>query len=129
MTGLDHTFDRARTSGDPNGAQFGHVVEQTGLADAEEYDAVLVGELYDRAAIGQRGAKEGPTSGTPYRQLFDAGPVDPAVVGARDFETSTACTDFLDGKGGTIVTPADVSRDLEAAAATAIDSVAGFEVI
>jgi len=228
VTGLDHTSDWARTSSDPSDAQFGHVVERTGLADAEESDAVLVGEPCDRAVIGQRGAKEGPaalrrkltsakthsydrgpvatvgdlgdvtpsedasvaavqdsvadttanvhdldalpvlfggdnslryanvspligrgddiavisldthldclevrdgpTSGTPYRQLFDAGPVDITVVGAGDFETGTAYADFLDSKGGTIVTPADVSRDFEAAEATAIDSVASFEV-
>ncbi|MEY7850639.1 formimidoylglutamase [Natrarchaeobius sp. A-rgal3] len=47
-------------SSDPNDRQFGDVVEAIDLEDANDYDAVLVGEPYDGAVIGRRGAREGP---------------------------------------------------------------------
>lgn len=47
---------------DPNDETFGDVIEPTSLADAGAYDAVLVGEPYDGAVIGRRGAKEGPAA-------------------------------------------------------------------
>ena len=47
-------------SSDPNDEQFGDVVEATTLDEADRYDAVLVGEPFDRAVIGRRGAAHGP---------------------------------------------------------------------
>jgi len=51
----------------------------------------------------------GPTSGTPYRQLFADGLDSLAVVGARHFETSTAYHDYLHERGGHVFTPAEVA--------------------
>lgn len=198
-------------SGDANDTQFGDIVEPTTLLEAGDYDAVLVGEPYDGAVIGRRGAAkapdvireslarakahhyetgpvssvgdlgdvqvpngevkavqnaivnmtrkvhaadtfpvfiggdnsltvpnvqpllersaenvgvvsidahldcreptDSPTSGTPYRQLFDAGLDALSVVGARHFETSTAYADFLADRDGTVFTPTDVWAD------------------
>ncbi|QLH81900.1 formimidoylglutamase [Halosimplex pelagicum] len=53
----------------------------------------------------------GPTSGTPYRQLFADGLDELAVVGARNFETSTAYHDFLHERGGRVFAPAEVADD------------------
>lgn len=210
--------DWAPTSADPNDEQFGHVVDAVGVADAGDYDAVLVGEPYDGAVLGREGAREGPaavraslagvqthhfeagpvgsvadlgdvvipdedvaaaqatvreaaaavhetdvlpvfvggdnsltyanvaplldaetggggsgervgvvsfdahldcravgdrgpTSGTPYRQLFDAGLDSLAVVGARHFETSTPHAAFLREQGGHVVTSEEVAVD------------------
>ncbi|WP_232688275.1 formimidoylglutamase [Halobacterium zhouii] len=207
------------TSADPNDDQFGDQVEEAVLETASDYDAVLVGEPYDGAVIGRKGAAEGPdeireslaglkthhfdegpvtsvgdlgnvagaadadsvsdaqsmfqevaervhdlgalpvfvggdnslsyanaspllergtlgvvsfdahldcrevrgdpSSGTPYRQLFEAGLDSLAVVGARDFETSTAYADYLDEQGGTVVTAESVGRDPDGALADA----------
>jgi formimidoylglutamase len=49
-------------SEDPNDEQFGDVVEPATLDDAGEFDAVLVGEPYNGAVIGRRGAREGPAA-------------------------------------------------------------------
>lgn len=215
------------TSGDPNDEQFGHVVEPTGLEDASDYEAVLVGEPYDGAVIGRRGAREGPaairealagtkthhfeagpvgsvgdlgdlalpsespdvaavqgqvrdameavyeagtvpvclggdnslsfanaaplleeslgvvsidahldcrepgdggpSSGTPYHQLHEAGLDAFAVVGARHFETSTRYVDYVEQRGGTVVTAGAVDRSLEAAVGRAREAVTGVD--
>ncbi|MFB6270470.1 MAG: formimidoylglutamase [Halobacterium sp.] len=212
-------------SDDPNDEQFGDVVEPTTLDDAGDYDAVLVGEPYDGAVIGRKGANEGPaavkdalaavkthhfaegpvdavgdlgdvvlvdddvdvvqeevgeaaaavhetaalpvfvggdnslsypnaaplldasslgvlsfdahldcrevrdrpTSGTPYRQLFDAGLDSLAVVGARHFETSTAYADFLADQGGTVVTAERAAADVDAALDDALAAMDGVD--
>jgi formimidoylglutamase len=199
----------AGPSSDPNDQQFGDVVERAVPETATDYDAVLVGEPYDGAVIGRKGAadgpsaireslagvkshhfdrgpvdsvgdlgnvevdaegvadaqdafreaadrvhdlgafpaflggdnsltyanasplldrgslgvvsfdahldcrevRDGPTSGTPYRQLFDAGLDALAVVGARHFETSTEYADYLDDRGGEVVTAETVGAD------------------
>ncbi|UPM42673.1 formimidoylglutamase [Halocatena salina] len=67
-----------------------------------------------------------PSSGTPYRQLFDDGLDAFAVVGARHFENTTTYAEYLDGRG-TVVTAEEVGQDLRAAARTAIDAVADVE--
>ncbi len=59
--------------------------------------------------------EEGPNSGTPYRQLHDAGLDAFAVVGARHFETSTAYAEYVADQGGTVVTSEAVGRDVDAA--------------
>jgi formimidoylglutamase len=68
------------TSNDPNDEQFGDVVEPTTLEEADAYDAVLVGEPFDRAVIGRRGTREGPQAlreqlAAIKTHHFDAGPV------------------------------------------------------
>jgi formiminoglutamase/agmatinase len=49
-------------SADPNDEQFGDVIEPVTLDRASEFDAVLLGEPYDGAVIGRRGAREGPSA-------------------------------------------------------------------
>ncbi|AFK21451.1 formimidoylglutamase (plasmid) [Haloferax mediterranei ATCC 33500] len=216
------------TSSDPNDEQFGHVVNETSIEDASDFDAVLVGEPYDGAVIGRRGARDGPaairrelasskshhfdegpvsgvgdlgdlpideleggvadvqsavadetahvyergalpvflggdnsltvanvkplldrdasigvisfdahldcrepqdgpSSGTPYRQLFDAGLDTLAVVGARHFETSTTYADFLRDSGGTILTADEVGRGATETADFALDALSSCD--
>lgn len=70
--------------------------------------------------------EDGPNSGTPYRQLHDAGLSAFAVVGARHFETSTAYAEYVDDQGGSVVTSEAVGRDVDAAvdrAKTAVSDV------
>ncbi|EMA46422.1 formiminoglutamase [Halococcus morrhuae DSM 1307] len=213
-------------SADPNDEQFGDIVEPTNLDDMDGFDAVLVGEPYDSAVIGRRGAREGPgalrealagvkthrfdagsvqsigdlgdvealdgdvsavqesvcemtreihasdalpifiggdnsltypnaapllsdslgiinfdahldcrevhgepTSGSPYRQLHEAGLDAYACVGARHFETSTAYAEYVDEQGGEIVTSEAVGNDVESAAERALDAMAGVDTV
>ncbi|WP_128476752.1 formimidoylglutamase [Halorussus pelagicus] len=80
MIDCRHTFDWMGPSTDRNDEQFGHVVELASIDDADRFDAVLVGEPFDRAVIGRKGASEGPAAlrqhlaGTKTHH-FDAGPV------------------------------------------------------
>jgi len=213
-------------SSDPNDEQFGDLVEPAPLDRAAAFDAVLVGEPYDGAVIGRRGAREGPaalrdalagvkthhfgagpvgsigdlgdveipdgdvgavqetvrgvtrdvhsrdavpvflggdnsltqpnaapllpaslgvvnldahldcretrakpTSGTPYRQLHEAGLDAYACVGARHFETSTAYAEYVDEHDGTIVTGEAVGDDPLGAIDRALDAMAGVEAV
>ncbi|EMA51836.1 formimidoylglutamase [Halococcus thailandensis] len=213
-------------SSDPNDEQFGDIVEPATLDDASEFDAILVGEPYDGAVIGRRGAREGPgalrealagvkthrfdagpvqsigdlgdvevpdgdvetvqesiretthdihasdalpvflggdnsltypnaapllaeslgvvnfdahldcrevrgepTSGTPYRQLYETGLDAYACVGACHFETSTAYAEYVGEQGGEIVTSEAVGDDPESAVERALDAMAGVETI
>jgi formimidoylglutamase len=224
---LRGTF-RWEQSGDPNDETFGDLAERTDRAGAGEYPAVLVGEPYDGAVIGRRGAREGPaavraelartkthhfdagpvagmgdlgdaairgrydgnytagparvqkqvaelagevhdadtfpvfvggdnsltyanvspllergsvavlnfdahldcrelqgrpSSGTPYRQLLEAGLDELAAVGARHFETSTAYHDYLREEGGRVVTAEECAAPVDAVDA----ALSGFE--
>jgi len=56
-----------------------------------------------------------PSSGTPYRQLFEAGLDHLSVVGARHFETSTAYHDYLREREGTVVTSEECADPVAAA--------------
>ncbi|MBX0293327.1 formimidoylglutamase [Haloarcula nitratireducens] len=214
-------------SDDPNDEQFGDVIEGATLDSAGDYDAVLVGEPYDGAVIGRKGAREGPeairrelagtkthhvdrgpvdsvgdlgdvaipddcvegvqfavqetaaaiydagafpvflggdnsltfpnaaplltdgtlgalsfdahldcrevrgdpTSGTPYRQLHEAGLDAFAVVGARHFETSTAYHEYVAEQGGHVTTPEAVEADPKAAVDEALGSMDGVDSI
>ena len=215
-------------STDPNDEQFGDVVETTTLDGASAFDAVFVGEPYDGAVIGRRGAREGPpalrkaltstkthhvssgpvrsladlgdielprtdrsvretqdtlreitreihardtlpvflggdnsltypnvvplldqsvgvvsldahldcreirdepTSGTPYRQLHEAGLDAFAVLGARHFETSTTYHEYVDEQGGTVVTSEAVGAGPKDAVECALDAMADVEAI
>lgn len=63
-----------------------------------------VGVVSFDAHLDCRAPVDGPSSGTPYRQLLEAGLNALSVVGARHFETSTAYHDYLREQGGTVVT-------------------------
>jgi formiminoglutamase/agmatinase len=213
-------------SSDPNDKQFGDVIEPTTLDVVGEFDAMLVGEPYDGAVIGRRGAREGPaalraelagikthhfasdpvasigdigdvevpddsvdvgttqatvrehtraihahdilpvflggdnsltypnvapllsesvgvisfdahldcrevrkepTSGTPYRQLYEDGLDAFAVLGARHFETSSAYAEYVGEQGGTIITSEAVGSEPENGAERALDVMAGVD--
>jgi formimidoylglutamase len=230
MTGLTEPSEWTGTSSDPNDEQFGDVVETATLDSASEYDAVIVGEPYDGAVIGRRGAAngpgairselastkthhldtgpvgsiadlgdvdvsagdsasvesiqetvrevtsqvydadafpvflggdnsltfpnavpllddhslgvvsfdahldcrephDGPTSGTPYRQLHEAGLDEFAVVGARHFETSTTYVKYVQDEDGLILTPEEVSADPSGAIARALAAMGGVDAI
>ncbi|WP_132059040.1 formimidoylglutamase [Halorussus amylolyticus] len=224
MTAFEPPFDWMGTSNDSNDEQFGHVVELASIDDADRFDAVLVGEPFDRAVIGRKGAAEGPkalrqrlagtkthhfdagpvesvadlgdvtfgdadpesvldlqdrvravasqvhdadafpvflggdnsltfpnaaplldsgtlgvvnfdahldvrevrgdpTSGTPYRQLYDAGLDAYACVGARHFETSTSYAEFVRERDGEVVTSEEVGDDAIGAVDRALDAM------
>jgi formimidoylglutamase len=227
-----HAFEWRGPSSDPNDEQFGDVVERATLAETGSYDALLVGEPYDGAVLGRRGAREGPgavrehlagtkthhfdagpvgrvgdlgdvraladeegdrtadvrsvqeavcsavrpvydvgvgalpvfvggdnsmtvsnarplveagsagvvsldahldcrevrgdaTSGTPYRQLYEAGLDAFAVLGARHFETSTVYHDYVRERGGEVVTAEEVGADPVDAVDRALEAAAG----
>ncbi|QLG64290.1 arginase family protein [Halorarum salinum] len=82
-----------------------------------------VGVVSLDAHLDCREPTDGPTSGTPYRRLFEAGLDALSVVGARHFETSTAYADFLAERGGTAFTPADVRADPSGIAAAAVEAL------
>lgn len=71
----------------------------------------------------------GPTSGTPYRQLIEEGLDSLTVVGARDFETTTAYHEYLREQGGSIVSPDAVGDDPEAAAERALGALGPVESV
>lgn len=58
---------------------------------------------------------EGPTSGTPYRQLHEAGLDAFAVLGARHFETSTRYVEYVERRDGAVVAAETVGHDIDAA--------------
>ncbi|WP_435362075.1 formimidoylglutamase [Haloarchaeobius sp. DFWS5] len=80
MTTFTAPPDWEPTSSDPNDEQFGDVVESATLDTASDYDVVLVGEPYDGAVIGRKGAADGPAAirkslAGVKTHHFDAGPV------------------------------------------------------
>lgn len=234
MTESRPSFDWMGPSNDSNDEQFGHVVELASIDDADRYDAVLVGEPFDRAVIGRKGAAEGPralrqrlagtkthhfdagpvgsvadlgdvtlgdggsesgtvadlqervrtiteqvhdadvfpvflggdnsmtypnaaplldqgtlgvinfdahldvrevteergpTSGTPYRQLYEAGLDAYACVGARHFETSTAYAEFVRERGGEIFTAEEVGDDEVEAVDRALEAMGDVDQV
>ena len=88
-----------------------------------------VGVVNLDAHLDVREVREGPTSGTPYRQLLEAGLDRYVCLGARHHETSTAYARFLADHGGTVVTSEAVGRDLEGALARARDAVSDVDVL
>ena len=72
---------------------------------------------------------EGPTSGTPYRELLEAGLDAYACLGARHFETSTAYAEYLEERGETVLTAERVGRDLEGAVRRARESMAAVDAV
>ena len=80
MSLFTRTFRWDGPSTDPGDEQFGDVVEPVDLADVGAFDAVLVGEPYDGAVVGRRGARKGPGAlraalAATKTHHFDAGPV------------------------------------------------------
>lgn len=230
MSGLTEPSEWTGSSADPNDEQFGDVVETARLDSASEYDAVIVGEPYDGAVIGRRGAadgppairselastkthhldsgpvgsigdlgdvdvsagesarvesvqetvrdttevvydsgafpiflggdnsltypnaaplldrgslgvisfdahldcrelRDGPTSGTPYRQLHQAGLDEFVVVGARHFETSTTYVDYVRKRDGLILPSDNVAADPTGAMARALAAMGSADAI
>jgi formimidoylglutamase len=74
-------------------------------------------------------ASDDPSSGTPYRQLFEAGLDAFACVGARHFENSTAYAEYVDEQGGVVVSAEEVDGDPITAARTAIDTMGDVEQV
>lgn len=62
------------------------------------------------AHLDCRAVHEEPTSGTPYRQLFERGLADYVVVGARHFETTETYVEYVRDHGGTIITAREVAE-------------------
>lgn len=92
-------------------------------------DAGTVGVVTVDAHLDVREPIDGPTSGTPYRQLFEAGLDHYACVGARHFETSTDYHEFVREQDGTVITAEAVGDDTEAAATRALQSMADADSI
>ena len=86
-----------------------------------------VGVVNLDAHLDVREVREAPTSGTPYRQLFERGLDAYACVGARHHETSTAYAEYLGERGGEVVTAEAVGRDLETALSRAREAVDDVE--
>ena len=95
----------------------------------EESDRRGVGVISLDAHLDCREVEGQPTSGSPYRQLFEAGLDALAVVGARHFETSTAYAEFLREQDGEIVTAEEVGADPVEATDRALDVMDGVETI
>ena len=72
------------------------------------------------AHLDVRERREDATSGTPYRQLFAAGLDAYACVGARHFETSRVYGEYVERRGGVVVTSDTVGRDVDGAAERAL---------
>ncbi|MFC3478885.1 formimidoylglutamase [Halobacterium litoreum] len=92
-------------------------------------DAGTLGVVSFDAHLDCREPVDGPSSGTPYRQLFDAGLDALSVVGARHFETSTAYADFLREQGGAVVTAEEAGADPEAALGDALAPMTGVDYL
>ncbi|AXR78813.1 formimidoylglutamase [Natrarchaeobaculum sulfurireducens] len=88
-----------------------------------------VGVVNLDAHLDVRAVRAEPTSGTPYRELLEAGLDAYTCVGVRHFETSTVYADYLEERGGTVVTAADVGRDLEGALDRARDAVSDVDAV
>ncbi len=95
--------------GGDNSLTFPNVAPLLGQWTAEAETSVGVVSLDThldcRAVDGQ------PTSGSPYRQLHEAGLGEMAVLGARHFETSTAYAQYLREQDGEVVTAEEVGDD------------------
>jgi len=96
-----------------------------------------VAPLLDRGSVGVvsldahldcRAVRGEPSSGTPYRQLHDAGLDGLAVLGTRHFETSTTYAGYLREQGGDVVTAEEVGEDAVAAADRALSALSAETV-
>ena len=108
-------------------------------------DSGSLGVINFDAHLDVREVRGDATSGTPYRQLFEAGLDAYACVGARHFETSTAYAEYVAeqgrathggdangasrGRGGEIVTAETVGDDPSAAVDRAVDAMGDVDAI
>jgi len=81
------------------------------------------------AHLDCRELRNGPTSGTPYRQLHDRGLDGYACVGARHFETSTAYAEYVRERNGEIVTAEEVGDDVVDAVDRALDALDAVDTL
>ena len=81
------------------------------------------------AHLDCREVHDGPTSGTPYRQLLERGLDAYAVLGARHFETSTTYVEYALERGAEIVPSETVGLDPIAAADRALESLGDVDAI
>ena len=82
-----------------------------------------VGVVNLDAHLDVREVREDPTSGTPYRQLLEAGLEGYVCLGARHFETSGAYHDYVRERDGEIVTAEEVGDDPVEATDVALGSL------
>lgn len=88
-----------------------------------------VGVVNFDAHLDCREVRDEPTSGTPYRQLHEAGLETYVAVGARHFETSNEYVEYVRERGGTIV-PADAfAEEPEAVLETVRDALADVDTL
>lgn len=92
-------------------------------------DSGSVGVVNLDAHLDVREPRDDASSGTPYRQLLDAGLDAYACVGARHFETSTVYADYVREQGGEVVTSEEVGDDPVAAADRALDAMGDVEQV
>ncbi|WP_231186023.1 formimidoylglutamase [Haladaptatus sp. DYF46] len=92
-------------------------------------DGGSLGVVNFDAHLDVREVRDDPTSGTPYRQLFEAGLDAYACVGARHFETSSSYAEFVREPGDEIVTAEEVGEDSVSAIDTALDSLGDVDAI
>lgn len=88
-----------------------------------------VGVVSLDAHLDCRAVQDGPTSGTPYRQLFDRGLDSLVVLGARQFETSKRYHDYLQDQGGQVHSAAAVGAEPEEMAATALEELSEVDTV
>jgi formiminoglutamase len=88
-----------------------------------------VGVVNLDAHLDVREPHDGPTSGTPYRQLFEAGLDGYVCLGARHFETTAAYAEFVTERGGEVITAETVGDDPDAAAAAALEALGDVEQV
>ncbi|MFC5971585.1 formimidoylglutamase [Halomarina salina] len=92
-------------------------------------NARSVGVLNLDAHLDVREVHDGPTSGTPYRQLFDDGLASYACLGARHFETSGAYAEFVRDRDGLVVTSEEVGAGLDDALDRALTAMGGVDAL
>ncbi|MFW5905276.1 MAG: formimidoylglutamase [archaeon] len=92
-------------SEDPADEQFGDVVEQVSPDDVDTHDAVLVGEPYDGAVIGNRGARLGPSA------------IRKALAATKTHHFATGPVKNLGDLGDVVIDDADSVGDVQAAIA------------
>ena len=90
-------------------------------------DGESVGVVNFDAHLDCREPVDGPSSGTPYRQLLAVGLDAYVCVGARHFETSSAYVDYVDERGGEVVAADTVGRCPTAALERAGDAVSDVD--
>ncbi len=70
-----------------------------------------------------------PHTGTPFRQLIEAGLDSYVQVGARQFGLSTPYVEYAEQKDVTTVTAEAVGRDIDSAIQTAFDAVSDVDTL